>query len=154
MRWIWTVGCRWALPNPLQVADRLASWSAVFADYEILQPFAQIGRQVTVADDADLVHADLKRFDGAEASTFALMGLGSRGWTLEEPISAGIRSEISRPAPKGRRVSISLHPGIPPDPREVETQTFTVTTGQGSFGELGRIFTSEVITDMLGVMNR
>lgn len=142
------------IAHPLQVADRLASWSAVFADYEILQPFAQIGRQVTVADDADLVHADLKRFDGAEASTFALMGLGSRGWTLEEPISAGIRSEISRPAPKGRRVSISLHPGIPPDPREVETQTFTVTTGQGSFGELGRIFTSEVITDMLGVMNR
>jgi hypothetical protein len=131
----------------------LTGWAEVFADYEILQPFPQVARDVIEATAADLEGKTLQRFDDAQAQTFALLGLGSRGWTVGEPLDGPLRHDISRPAPRGRQVEIWLSPGIPFDPREVETQTVQVSVSEGTFGELGTIFTSEVVTAVASTLS-
>lgn len=141
------------LAHPLQVD--LAPWSALFADYDILQPFNQIGRFVIAATAADLAGAVLTRFDAVNASSLALLGLGGRGWTLGEPLDGPSRIQFTRPAPNGRTVSIWLSPGIPAyDPREVETQRVKVEVDDGTLGDLGLIFVSEVVTDVTGTLDR
>jgi hypothetical protein len=140
----WTIG----LAHPLHVSDRLASWSSLLADYDILQPFPQTRREIISAAPADLDGSTLARFENAQGTTFGLMGLGSRGWTIGEPLDGAMRNEITRPAPGGHTVNIWLDPGIPPDPREVQNQSVQVSVDGATFADLGEIFTSEVITDL------
>lgn len=142
------------IAHPLQVTDGLAVWAPVFADYEILQPFEQIGREVTAVSAEDLAGSTLARFADATAPTFALMGLRSRGWMLGEPIDGPERRDITRSAPRNRFVEIDLDPGIPPDPREVEAQSISVRVSSGTFGEVGAIFTAEVVADIARAIGR
>lgn len=132
----------------------LAGWAEVFADYEIVQPFPQVSRDVTAATAEDLADKRLRRFDDARAETFALLGLASRGWVVGEALDGPLRHDISRPAPRGRAVSIWMDPGIPFDPREIDTQTIQVEVSEGTFGDLGAVFTSEVVTDITAVLSR
>ncbi|MDG5770968.1 DUF4132 domain-containing protein [Mycolicibacterium fortuitum] len=132
----------------------LAAWAEVFADYEILQPFPQVAREVIRATADDLASQTLGRFSDARAETFALLGLASRGWVVGEALDGPVRHDISRPAPRSRSVEIWVDPGIPFDPREVESQTIQVAVSEGTFGDLGVVFTSEVVTDVTGVLSR
>lgn len=132
----------------------LAGWADVFADYEILQPFPQVAREVIPATAEDLADKIVRRFSGARAETFALLGLASRGWTVGEPLDGPLRHDISRAAPRSRSVAIWVDPGIPFDPREIESQTIQVEVSEGTFGDLGAVFTSEVVTDVTAVLSR
>ncbi|MGW4098532.1 DUF4132 domain-containing protein [Mycobacterium sp. NPDC004974] len=132
----------------------LAGWAEVFADYEILQPFPQVAREVIRATGEDLAGKTLRRFEDARAETFALLGLASRGWTVGEPLDGPLRHDVSRPAPRSRSVGIWVDPGIPFDPREIDSQTIQVEVSEGTFGDLGVVFTSEVVTDVTAVLSR
>ncbi|MEU4163984.1 DUF4132 domain-containing protein [Actinoplanes sp. NPDC026670] len=126
--------------------DLDAGWGEVFADYEILQPFPQLGREV-------YTEADLKDVVGAEVPTTRVLGLERRGWRRETPQDAGVQNRIERVI-AGCTVTVELDPGIPvglPDglgDQTLEAVHVQTTAGRQSFGVLGPIATSEVIRDL------
>jgi len=100
------------IAHPLDLADTLDTWSEVFADYEILQPFPQLGRPVYTLTDEERAATRLTRLEGMTVPTRAVIGLERRGWLRETPQDAGIQGSISRPAGGGRCIVVGLDPGI------------------------------------------
>ncbi|WP_214325742.1 DUF4132 domain-containing protein [Nonomuraea sediminis] len=93
--------------HPLELQEKLAAWSEVFADYEILQPFPQLGRE-TYAPDETL----LNEISTARIPTVKVVGLERRGWRRGDPQDAGWQGWIERDVPGGRTITIGLNPGI------------------------------------------
>jgi hypothetical protein len=52
------------IAHPLHLGDAVAAWSDVFADYEILQPFVQLGRSVHALTEEERAASNLERFTG------------------------------------------------------------------------------------------
>ena len=100
------------LAHPLDLSGALEEWSEVFADYEILQPFAQLGRAVHVMTDEERAGAHLTRFENAVVPTGRLLGMQRRGWARGEPQDAGIEGWFSREVGPNRFVVLGLDPGI------------------------------------------
>ena len=99
--------------HPLHLGESgVSAWSGVFADYEILQPFEQLGRTVYALTDEEKASSTLSRFDGAEAEIGKVLGLERRGWRRGVPQDAGIQGWISRPLAEGGSVTVDLDPGI------------------------------------------
>ncbi|MDI2129629.1 DUF4132 domain-containing protein [Yinghuangia seranimata] len=84
------------IPHPLELGDGLAVWSEVFADYEILQPFAQLGRQVFRLTDEEAAAERLTRFEGVAVPTRAVLGLVHRGWERGPALDNGVEQWIAR----------------------------------------------------------
>lgn len=93
--------------HPLELEEKLAAWSEVFADYEILQPFPQLGRE-TYAPDETL----LNEISAARIPTVKVIGLERRGWRRGDPQDAGWQGWIERDVPGGGTVTVGLNPGI------------------------------------------
>ncbi|QKG20398.1 DUF4132 domain-containing protein [Actinomadura verrucosospora] len=101
-----------AHPVHMQQGDRVAAWAEVFADYEILQPFPQLGRPVYELTDEERKSGHLTRFEGATVPVGRMLGLTKRGWERGAPQDAGVECWISRPAGVDLHVVIDLDPGI------------------------------------------
>ncbi|ACU69341.1 WGR domain-containing protein [Catenulispora acidiphila DSM 44928] len=101
--------------HPLHIGGDVAAWSDVFADYEILQPFAQLGRTVFAFTDAEKASTRLTRFGGIETPVGKVLGLERRGWRRGAPQDAGIQGWISRALLGGGSVTATLDPGITVD---------------------------------------
>ncbi|MGW4891533.1 DUF4132 domain-containing protein [Kitasatospora sp. NPDC004240] len=150
------------IAHPLHLGDRLAAWSELFADYEILQPFPQLGRPVLRATEAEAASHRLTRFEGITVPAGRLLGLQRRGWERGEPQDAGVERWFSRPLGRDRHLVIGLGQGIAvgmidefPD-QELETvwldtrpcdywsrNEYTLT-----FGRLDPVIVSEVLADL------
>ncbi|MFF0075788.1 DUF4132 domain-containing protein [Streptomyces sp. NPDC005494] len=100
------------LAHPLHLGDSLADWSEVFADYEILQPFPQLGRAVETlrAEEADGYR--LHRFEGLKVPTGKVLGLQRRGWERGAPQDAGVERWISKRLGEAGYLVIALNSGI------------------------------------------
>ncbi|HWS27784.1 MAG TPA: DUF4132 domain-containing protein, partial [Xanthomonadales bacterium] len=61
-----------------------AAFGQIFADYEILQPFAQIGREVYRLTDEERAATALTRFVGRKVAIGSLVGMESRGWRKDD----------------------------------------------------------------------
>ncbi|MCW2943392.1 MAG: pSRTUE45c [Actinoallomurus sp.] len=103
---------RITIAHPLELAGALAAWAEVFADYEILQPFPQLGRPVYALTEEERAASQLTRFEGVTVPTGKVLGLERHGWVREYPQDAGIQGLISRPAGEGWFIVIHLDPGI------------------------------------------
>lgn len=68
------------LVHPAHIPDSIGAWSQVFRDYEILQPFSQLGRLVYDAMPDDLDGRGLARFTGVTATPSQALRLTYRGW--------------------------------------------------------------------------
>ncbi|WP_329253647.1 DUF4132 domain-containing protein [Actinoallomurus sp. NBC_01490] len=148
------------IAHPLDLPGTLEAWSEVFGDYEILQPFPQLGRPVYTLTEEERAGSRLTRFEGATVPTRAVIGLERRGWLRESPQDAGIQGSISRPAGDGRYVVIFLDPGIAvgapemfPDTRLDSISLTDRPDGYGSrgslrFGDLDPVTASEVIAEL------
>jgi len=67
--------------HPLEVpCEWAASWQQRLAEYRILPPFPQLGRQVYALSDAEAAGGELPAWVGRSVSTGALLGLEQRGW--------------------------------------------------------------------------
>jgi hypothetical protein len=100
------------LAHPLHLGDGLTAWGELFADYEILQPFAQLGRPVYTLTAQECESSRLARFEGVRVPVGKVLGLVDRGWQRGEPMDAGIENHISRKVGENLYLLIDLDPGI------------------------------------------
>jgi hypothetical protein len=100
------------IPHPLDLSETLHPWSELFADYEILQPFAQLGRAVHTLSESERATGRLARFEGVTVPVGKVLGLQRRGWDRGEPQDSGVEPWISREVVPGHYVTIGLDPGI------------------------------------------
>ncbi|KPC61090.1 hypothetical protein ADL29_26635 [Streptomyces chattanoogensis] len=92
--------------------DAVGEWAEVFADYEILQPFAQLERPVHALSDDERNGTELERFHDLTVATGKVLGLEKRGWRRSAPQDGGVQPWISREIPGNRCVVVGLNPGI------------------------------------------
>ncbi|MFJ2897102.1 WGR and DUF4132 domain-containing protein [Streptomyces sp. NPDC087218] len=100
------------LAHPLHLGDELAAWSEVFADYEILQPFPQLGRSVFTLPGEAADAYRLPRFEGLKVPVGKVLGLQRRGWERGVPQDAGVERWISKRLGDDCYLVIALDPGI------------------------------------------
>ncbi|MDI6103544.1 DUF4132 domain-containing protein [Actinoplanes sp. NEAU-A12] len=95
------------IAHPLHLGGDLAAWGEIFADYEILQPFPQLGRGVE-----PLTPARAAAFVGRTAPSTTLLGLERRGWRRGAPQDGGVQGWFERDVPGGLHLVLALDPGI------------------------------------------
>lgn len=129
--------------HPLHLADSLDRWRGVFTDYELLQPFDQLDRDIHAftAEEASSNH--LSRFENRKVSTGKVYGLRNRGWELAY-------NHVIRHFDVTHHVTITLDVGIrggyygDPD----EQQIVSVRIGGGTFGALDAVAASELLRQL------
>ena len=147
--------------HPLHLGDTVAAWAEVFADYEILQPFAQLGRDVHRLEPAERDAGRLTRFEGVKMETGRVLGLANRGWERGNPQDGGVWSVTNRPCGPGVWVTISLNPGVViGEPTWEPEQTIDAVgvgtravdwwsdSGTLTFAALDEVAASEVLRDL------
>lgn len=101
-----TLGSAVVLAHPADMeAELLARWSSLFADYTILQPFQQLGRDLPVLTPEESSGTSLLRFQNAEVSTNRLLQLLKRDWRHRY-------THLSRSVPGIGSASIEVTPGF------------------------------------------
>nr|WBO80155.1 DUF4132 domain-containing protein [Streptomyces sp. SBE_14.2] len=100
------------LAHPLLLGEELGAWSELFADYEILQPFPQLGRAVHALTEDETRGDRLTRFEGVTVPVGKLLGLTKRGWERGAPQDAGVENWFLRRLDENRYLVIDLDPGI------------------------------------------
>ncbi|GAA2459524.1 hypothetical protein GCM10010191_94760 [Actinomadura vinacea] len=105
-------GASIGIAHPLDLGGELDRWSEVFADYEIMQPFPQLGRDVHALTEEERAADALVRFESLKVPVHTVLGLVRRGWSRGQPLDAGGERWISRPVPGGLHAVIGLNPGI------------------------------------------
>lgn len=149
------------IAHPLHLGGTLGAWSDVFADYEILQPFPQLGREVLALTAEERPAKLLRRFAGTTVYTGKILGLSNRGWQRGSPQDAGVSTVTYKLVPGGRAVIVDLDPGIiAGDAMEWPEQTiagvwlndgpadWANSAGNLAFGVLDEVTASEVLRDL------
>ncbi|GAB3260770.1 DUF4132 domain-containing protein [Kineosporia babensis] len=112
--------------HPLQAGADVPLWAEVLADYEILQPFAQLARPVFVLTEKEAADGRVERFEGLKIPSRKLLSLEQRGWLREDPMDAGYQGSMQVSFDSGVECGIQLEPGlIVGDPDFWEEQTLS-----------------------------
>ncbi|AKU93666.1 Molybdate metabolism regulator [Labilithrix luteola] len=143
------------LAHPARDPELLEAWPRIFGDYEIIQPFEQLGRAVHRAEPRERSAGELTRLAGIRAPAKKVLGvLESRGFRRD---SAGFVGAFVREAHTEKGAPVTLHvpvsPAIEMDHLDVESTTGapSITTRDGSataFGELDSVGFSELVRDI------
>ncbi|GAA3378240.1 hypothetical protein GCM10020367_56950 [Streptomyces sannanensis] len=155
-------GATVSLPHPLHLGNELPAWSELFADYEILQPFPQLGRTVHHLTDEEAAGARLTRFEGITVPTGKLVGLERRGWQRGTPEDNGIERWISKRLGRDRYLVIAPDVGVAVGAinafPEQTLETVWLDTRPGDywssrtdllrFGDLDPVTVSELLADL------
>nr|WP_237717049.1 DUF4132 domain-containing protein [Cupriavidus basilensis] len=154
---------RVGIPHALELpADDAAAFGQLFADYELLQPFAQIGRDTYALTEAERQAIDLDRWKGVVIPTGKLFGLANRGWRRGAAQDGGGIWYYTKQVEGGRAIELTFDPGmIVGMPDEYPEQTLQslqfgvdahgwgiARNGGKQFAGLGPIAASELIRDM------
>jgi hypothetical protein len=142
------------VPKPLQDA-----FGQVFADYEILHPFKQLGREVYTLTDAEKKGCKITRYANRVVATGSVMGLVNRGWERGQAQDGGWVGWFSKPAGDKLQVDLELEPGttvgdISYEPKQTLPSITLRTVGTWDqnglveFGHLHPIVASEVLRDV------
>ena len=100
------------LAHPLYLGEAVTAWSDVFADYEILQPFPQLGRAVFALTEEEAAGHRLTRFEGFKVPTGKVLGLEKFGWQRGNPEDNGVERWISKRLGDDLHLVIALGGGI------------------------------------------
>jgi hypothetical protein len=156
-RFVVPEGAQVLLPHAAHLDEPTRTrWSTVLADYELLQPFAQLARPVATPTDAEARGTTLTRFSGRKVPPGALRGMRARGWSpwVDSWITT-IEKTFARTGSKAAASSrigaaLGFEPGYSPAGEEAEAQTLGDVELQGlaSFAELGPVRFSELVRDV------
>lgn len=149
------------IPHALELpAADAPAFAQLFADYELLQPFAQIGRDTYALNSEERSAAVLVRWDGATVPTGRVLGLANKGWRRGEPQDGGWIGQFHRALADGRLLELHLDPGIvvgmPEHDPEQYVKEVRIVDSQAVHGKarsclmstLDPIVASELIRDM------
>jgi hypothetical protein len=103
---------RIGIAHPILLEDHLAAWVELFADYEILQPFAQLGRPFyRLTDDERAAHR-LARVEGLVLSYGKAKGHSQGRWESLDANGEFAGGWLARRDPAGLYVVADLNPGL------------------------------------------
>ena len=138
--------------HPVHLGESLATWGELFADYEILQPFAQLERPVLRFTEAELSSRALHRLDGVFVEVGKLLRLTKGEWERGAPMDAGIENEITRPLPDGGAIEATLDPGMtvgePHESGPQQLREVRLLGSGGTFADLSPVTASEVLAEL------
>ncbi|PRY59760.1 DUF4132 domain-containing protein [Glycomyces artemisiae] len=100
------------LAHPAALGDALAAWTEVFADYEVLQPFEQLGRPVMAFTEEELRTGRLERFTGRSISVGRVFALTKAGWLTGPANNLWVEPGVHLPLPGGGYVVLVLESGF------------------------------------------
>ncbi|MDH4145280.1 MAG: DUF4132 domain-containing protein [Acidimicrobiia bacterium] len=149
------------IPHVLELDGADAgAWGRIFADYELLQPFAQLGRPTFALDPAERDATELHRLDGERFHFGRIVALEHRGWRKGPVEDGGSVLEMLKATPTGQWIHLQLEQGLwmgaltdTPEQR-VERVVLHDTDGWAdpesrlSFGTLDAITASELLADL------
>ncbi|MBR6874317.1 MAG: DUF4132 domain-containing protein [Ruminococcus sp.] len=142
---------RIGLVHPLELTkEQLSAWKEQLSDYEITQPFDQLGRKVFLRDDKELAENSCARFEYAELNSLSLIGKMTKlGWYKGQAEDAGCffyfyREDISsRSTAADGKVTVTgsgamlVHSGAPIQAYDFEGEE--VTLGKLVFFKAGKV---------------
>jgi hypothetical protein len=91
--------------------DDEAKLAQIFGDYELLQPFTQLGRETYRLTDEELQKGTIERWKGKKVPTGKVLGLEARGWRRGQPQDGGHIGWVEKTVGEDT-YSIDLDPGI------------------------------------------
>jgi len=103
------IGLPHALELPASVA---AEFGQLLADYELLQPFAQLGRDTHALTEQEHAASKLLRWKGIKVKTGKVLGLANNGWRRGSAQDSGCIWTYDKPADAGHTLELTLEPGI------------------------------------------
>lgn len=154
---------RVGVPHALQLpAEDAQAFGQLFADYELLQPFAQVGRDTYALTDAEREAKTLTRWKDKKVPTGRILGLANKAWRKGEAQDAGGIWYYSKPLFDGRVIELNFDPGysvgyIDDEPEQnLGELSYGTTSRWGGisnddqlvWGGLDAISASELIRDM------
>ena len=106
---------RVGIVHPLQVSEtERTAWGEVFADYELVSPFSQLGRPIYHLEAAEADRRQLTRFAAAKVAAATLVGtLENLGWLRGMAQDAGIFSEHSKSFDAAGVTAVVEYEGVP-----------------------------------------
>lgn len=147
------------LPHRLDMPlEAVAAFGQIFADYEILQPFKQLGRETYALTPEEGQSSVLTRFAHRVLNAASVLGLPNKGWELSQ-LGGGWAGEFTKSVGEDFQVAVQLDPGtIIGDPTHEPRQKLpTVTLSQRnrhdpntqlSFASLDTVLVSEFLRDL------
>jgi len=88
-----------------------AAFGQILADYEILQPFKQLGRETYALTPQEQAAAKIDRYAAKTIATGSVMGLVNRGWERGDAQDGGWVGWFSKRVGDGLEVHMELDPG-------------------------------------------
>lgn len=134
------------IPHPLELsAECIEKWSAVLADYEIVEPFPQLTRPFYVIQDEERRSPTCARFKGMTTSTNRLQGIRHRGWKGGWEYGGEIFKKFEgTPYVVGLAVELPATLGLVTLHESMSVEE----THRRPFGQLDAILFSEMIRDL------
>lgn len=153
---------RIGIPHALELPEhQTAGFGQLFADYELLQPFVQLGRETYSLTEQERESRELLRWKGAVVPVGRLLGLANKGWRRGDAQDAGAILEFIKPIDHKLGFSLSFEPciivGMVDEYPEQTLETVVIDDGQyywqrteqrQLFTLLDDIVISELIRDM------
>ncbi|MBL8244427.1 MAG: DUF4132 domain-containing protein, partial [Rhodanobacteraceae bacterium] len=148
------------LVHPLELAPAdAAAFGQIFADYEILQPFPQLGREIYRLSEAENAAFEMIRFKGKSVATGSVFGLENRLWRRGDAQDGGWIGWFTRRLGADLEVELDLDPGtvvgdINYEPKQklgplvLRRPNTWGEDGRRRWGELDPILASEVLRDI------
>jgi hypothetical protein len=134
------------LSHPVLLGDSLPAWVRLLADYEVLQPFGQLGRPAHIATPAEVESRRLLRFEGRKARTGPLHGLTRGRW---HAVREDNRTRaIARRLPGAGAVEASISPGYIGGPYFDADEAQIIEAVRLPDGPLDLVALAEVIADL------
>ncbi|NHZ97293.1 DUF4132 domain-containing protein [Massilia sp. CCM 8734] len=101
------------IPHALELPPvDAAAFGQLFTDYELLQPFAQIGRATYTLSKKEASATSLLRWQGVVVPTGRVLGLANKGWRRGAAQDGGSIVTFNKPLADGRVAELRITPGI------------------------------------------
>ena len=147
------------IPHRLELQDTgaLEAWSELFADYEILQPFPQLAREVYTPSTDEKKGYELNTVLDRQVHFGKVMALKNHGWRSGYPQDAGCIWDYFKPMHEGYEAELTLDPGMiagDPDWEPMQKLSSVVIRKKGSYGSSDRVPLSQVDPMLLSELIR
>jgi hypothetical protein len=143
--------------HPLELSEsEKAGFGQILGDYNIVQPFQQIGRDTYARTDAEAKSSELKRRHKQFAPLGKFLGLVEKGWRKGQPQDAGWIWDMYKPLAGGYIATLDLPTGISADMQMTEPKQEIGTIGlthkqkeNVTMADLPPVVFSELVRDLV-----